>query len=81
MDEEKFQAFLDQGGTVDLNDPMPEAYKQAARRVIGFQCLSEIVGGMMYAEWIPKTPGLLRKMMLTAKIQDEMGHAHYLLRI
>jgi ring-1,2-phenylacetyl-CoA epoxidase subunit PaaA len=81
MDDVKFQAFLDQGGTVDLNDPMPEAYKQAARRVIGFQCLSEIVGGMMFAEWIPKTPGLLRKMMLTAKIQDEMGHAHYLLRI
>ncbi len=79
--EEKFQAHIDAGGTVELTDPMPEGYRQLASRIIGFQSLSEIVGGMMYGEWVGRTPGLLRKMMLTAKIQDEMGHAHYTLRI
>jgi ring-1,2-phenylacetyl-CoA epoxidase subunit PaaA len=80
MDE---QAFLDKiaaGGMVELGDPMPDAYREQAVRIMGFQCLAEIVGGLMFAEWIPRTPGLLRKMMLTAKIQDEMGHAHYVLR-
>lgn len=81
MDRQTFETWIGQGGLVDMNDPMPEEYRSQASRIIGFQCLAEIVGGMMFAEWIPRTPSLLRKMMITAKVQDEFGHAHYLLRI
>lgn len=80
MDPEAFEQHIAAGGTVDLHDPMPDEYRAQIVRIMGFQCLAEIVGGLMFAEWVPKTPGLLRKMMLTAKIQDEMGHAYYLLR-
>ncbi len=80
MDEQAFLDKITAGGMVELGDPMPEAYREQAARILGFQCLAEIVGGLMFAEWIPRTPGLLRKMMLTAKIQDEMGHAYYVLR-
>jgi ring-1,2-phenylacetyl-CoA epoxidase subunit PaaA len=79
MDERRFEAAIAAGGMVELNDPMPDAYREQITRIMGFQCLAEIVGGLMFAEWIPRTPSLLRKMMITAKIQDEMGHAYYLL--
>lgn len=81
MDVQTFETWIAQGGLVDMNDPMPVEYRFHASRIIGFQCLAEIVGGMMFAEWIPRTPSLLRKMMLTAKVQDEFGHAYYMLRI
>lgn len=80
MDEQRFLEHVGAGGMVELGDAMPDAYREQAARIMGFQCLAEIVGGLMFAEWIPRVPGLLRKMMLTAKIQDEMGHAYYLLR-
>ncbi|MEA2721817.1 MAG: ring,2-phenylacetyl-CoA epoxidase subunit PaaA [Candidatus Eremiobacteraeota bacterium] len=80
MDLQAFEQHIAAGGAVDLHDPMPDEYREQVRRIMGFQCLAEIVGGLMFAEWVPRTPGLLRKMMLTAKVQDEMGHAFYLLR-
>ncbi|GAC1420632.1 MAG: 1,2-phenylacetyl-CoA epoxidase subunit A [Candidatus Velthaea sp.] len=80
MDEAAFDAAIAAGGMVELGDAMPDTYREQVTRIMGFQCLAEIVGGLMFAEWIPRTPSLLRKMMLTAKIQDEMGHAYYLLR-
>ncbi len=80
VDLQTFEAQIAAGGAVDINDPMPDEYRHQACRIMGFQCLAEIVGGLMFAEWLPRTPSLLRKMMLTAKVQDEMGHAYYLLR-
>jgi ring-1,2-phenylacetyl-CoA epoxidase subunit PaaA len=80
MDDQQFLDAIASGAQIELSDPMPVEYREQATRIMGFQCLAEIVGGLMFAEWIPRTPGLLRKMMLTAKIQDEMGHAYYLLR-
>jgi len=81
VDLEEFQAKIDEGGTVTIGDPMPEEYRRHAARITGYQSLAEIVGAMMYGEWISQTPSLLRKMMITAKVQDEMGHAHYVMRI
>ena len=39
---------------------------------------SELMGGLTERDWIPKAPGLRRKMAVLAKTQDEIGHAHLL---
>lgn len=78
--EETFFEHVQNGGFVDATDWMPEVYKKQVRRIMGFQGLAEIVGSMMFSEWVPKVPSLVRKMMYTAKSQDEMGHAHILIR-
>ncbi|MEH7114997.1 Phenylacetic acid catabolic protein [Neobacillus niacini] len=77
---QEFFEYVTNGGKVDATDWMPEEYKIEVRRVMGFQGLAEIVGGMIFSEWIPKNPSIIRKMMYTAKSQDEMGHAHILIR-
>jgi ring-1,2-phenylacetyl-CoA epoxidase subunit PaaA len=42
---------------------------------------SEIMGALPEREWIPRAPSLKRKLSLTAKVQDEVGHAQILYRI
>src|SRR5947207_1395558 len=42
---------------------------------------SEIMGALPEREWIPRAPSLRRKLSLTAKVQDEVGHAQILYRI
>lgn len=78
---ETFDTYVAAGGLVRPTDPMPEAYRQQLVRVIGFQALAEIVGASMYTEWLPRVPGLHRKLILTAKCQDELGHAQVLMRV
>lgn len=78
--EQRFYEHVENGGFVDATDWMPEEYKKQVCRIMGFQGLAEIVGAMLFSEWIPKVPSLIRKMMYTAKSQDEMGHAHILIR-
>jgi ring-1,2-phenylacetyl-CoA epoxidase subunit PaaA len=36
------------------------------------------MGGLTERDWIPKAPGVRRKMAVLAKTQDEIGHAHLL---
>ncbi|MDI3328090.1 MAG: 1,2-phenylacetyl-CoA epoxidase subunit A [Alicyclobacillaceae bacterium] len=80
MTEQEFYRYVENGGKVDATDPMPEAYKREVARIMSFQALAEIVGTLLSAEWVPKAPSVIRKMMYTAKAQDEMGHAHILIR-
>ncbi|MCS5681314.1 MAG: 1,2-phenylacetyl-CoA epoxidase subunit A [Acidimicrobiales bacterium] len=76
MDE--FEAFLDDGGIVEPNDDIPEPYRKAVFRFIEMHANSEYMGGLTERDWIPKAPGLHRKMTALAKSQDEIGHAHLL---
>jgi ring-1,2-phenylacetyl-CoA epoxidase subunit PaaA len=39
------------------------------------------MGALPEREWIPRAPSLRRKLSLTAKVQDEVGHAQILYRI
>lgn len=80
MTAEAFFQHVEGGGKVDSTDWMPEEYKKEVTRLMGFQALAEIVGAMMLSQWIPYTPSIVRKMMYAAKSQDEMGHAHILIR-
>ena len=73
-----FEAFLDDGGIVEVDDDMPDAYRRAVFAFIEMHANSEIMGGLTEREWIPKTPGLRHKMSVLAKTQDEIGHGHLL---
>ncbi len=75
---EDFEAFLDAGGMVEVDDDMPDAYRDAVFRFIEMHANSELMGGLTERDWIPKSPGVRTKMAVLAKTQDEIGHAHLL---
>ena len=75
---EAFEAFLDQGGIVEVDDDMPHSYRQAVCAFIEMHANSELMGGLTERDWIPRTPGLRHKMAVLAKTQDEIGHGHLL---
>jgi ring-1,2-phenylacetyl-CoA epoxidase subunit PaaA len=76
-----FRAHIDAGGTVEAGDWMPDEYRQAALKFIEMHANSEIMGALPEREWIPRAPTLRRKLSLTAKVQDEVGHGHLLYRV
>jgi ring-1,2-phenylacetyl-CoA epoxidase subunit PaaA len=76
--EADFQAFLDAEGIVERDDDMPEEYRTQVFRFIELHANSELMGGLTERDWIPRAPGLRRKMAVLAKTQDEIGHAHLL---
>ena len=73
-----FQAFLDAEGVVERDDEMPDEYRTQVFRFIELHANSELMGGLTERDWIPRAPGLRRKMAVLAKTQDEIGHAHLL---
>lgn len=73
-----FEAFLDAGGIVEVDDEMPDEYRTAVFRFIELHANSELMGGLTERDWIPRTPGLRHKMAVLAKTQDEIGHGHLL---
>ena len=74
----EFEAFLDGGGLVEVDDELPSPYRDAVFRFIELHANSELMGGLTERDWIPKAPGMRRKMAVLAKTQDEIGHAHLL---
>ncbi len=77
----EFKAAIDAGGMVEAGDWMPDEYRQAALRFIEMHANSEIMGALPEREWIARAPSLRRKLSLTAKVQDEVGHGHMLYRV
>ena len=55
MDE--FEAFLDDGGIVEVDDDMPDAYRDAVFRVHRDARQQRADGRAHRADWIPRTPG------------------------
>ena len=78
---EPFKAHIDAGGKVEANDWMPDEYRNAAMKFIEMHANSELMGALPEREWIPRAPSLRRKMSLTAKVQDEVGHSQLLYRV
>jgi ring-1,2-phenylacetyl-CoA epoxidase subunit PaaA len=77
----EFKARIDRGEKIEATDWMPDEYRQAALKFIEMHANSEIMGALPEREWIPRAPSLRRKMSLTAKVQDEVGHGHMLYRV
>ena len=69
------------GGKVEATDWMPDEYRTAVLRFVEMHANSELMGVLPEREWIMRAPTLRRKLALTAKVQDEVGHAQLLYRV
>src|SRR6187401_2902972 len=77
----RFEAHVMNGGKVEAVDPMPDEYRTAVLRFVEMHANSELMGVLPEREWLMRAPTLRRKLALTAKIQDEAGHAQLLYRV
>jgi ring-1,2-phenylacetyl-CoA epoxidase subunit PaaA len=78
---ERFEAHVMSGGKVEAVDAMPDEYRTAVLRFVEMHANSELMGVLPEREWLMRAPTLRRKLALTAKVQDEVGHAQLLYRI
>ncbi|MEJ7748331.1 MAG: 1,2-phenylacetyl-CoA epoxidase subunit PaaA [Candidatus Limnocylindrales bacterium] len=78
---ERFEAHVGAGGKVEASDAMPDEYRTAVLRFVEMHANSELMGVLPEREWLMRAPTLRRKLALTAKVQDEVGHAQLLYRI
>lgn len=77
----EFRDYIARGGKVEVNDWMPNEYRQSLIRFIEMHANSELMGVLPERDWIMRAPSLHRKLALTAKVQDEVGHAELLYRL
>jgi ring-1,2-phenylacetyl-CoA epoxidase subunit PaaA len=83
-DDERYEAFVahvQDGLKVEATDWMPDEYRTAVLRFVEMHANSELMGVLPEREWIMRAPTLKRKLALTAKVQDECGHAQLLYRV
>jgi len=78
---EEFLAHVQSGGFVEAGDWMPDEYRKRLTKFVEMHANSELMGVLPERDWILRAPTLQRKLALTAKIQDEAGHAQLLYRI
>ena len=78
---ERFFDYVKNGGKVEATDWMPDVYRQSLIRFIEMHANSELMGILPERDWIMRAPTIQRKLALTAKIQDEAGHAELLYRL
>ena len=81
MNEAEFEAYVQSGGQVEAGDAMPEDYRKALVKFIEMHGNSELMGVLPEREWILRAPTLQRKLALTSKVQDEVGHAQLIYRV
>jgi ring-1,2-phenylacetyl-CoA epoxidase subunit PaaA len=82
--EERNEAFVQHvqaGHKVEARDWMPDEYRTSVLRFVEMHANSELMGVLPEREWILRAPTLKRKLALTAKVQDEVGHAQLLYRV
>jgi len=83
-EQERLDAFnthVAGGGKVEPGDWMPDEYRKAALKFVEMHANSELMGVLPEREWLMRAPSLKRKLALTAKVQDEVGHAQLLYRV
>ena len=81
LSDEDFRTHVQSGGQIETGDAMPEAYRKALIKFIEMHGNSELMGVLPEREWILRAPTLQRKLALTAKVQDEVGHAQLIYRV
>jgi ring-1,2-phenylacetyl-CoA epoxidase subunit PaaA len=78
QDHDGFLDYVRAGGKIEASDWMPDDYRAGVLKFLEMHANSEFMGAMPEREWIPRAPSLKRKLTLTAKVQDEVGHAQIL---
>jgi ring-1,2-phenylacetyl-CoA epoxidase subunit PaaA len=76
-----FERHVVAGGKVEAADWMPDEYRTGVLRFVEMHANSELMGVLPEREWIMRAPTLRRKLALTAKVQDEVGHSQLLYRV
>ena len=79
--EQEFLEYVQSGGQVETGDWMPDDYRAKLIKFIEMHGNSELMGVLPEREWILRAPTLQRKLALTAKVQDEVGHAQLIYRV
>jgi ring-1,2-phenylacetyl-CoA epoxidase subunit PaaA len=79
--EQEFLKHVQGGGLVETGDWMPDEYRARLVKFIEMHANSELMGVLPEREWILRAPTLQRKLALTAKVQDEAGHAQLIYRV
>src|SRR3982751_2314095 len=79
--EQAFLEYVQAGGQVETTDWLPDDYRAKLVHVIEKNGNSELMGVRPEREWILRAPTLQRKLALTAKVQDEVGHAQLIYRV
>jgi ring-1,2-phenylacetyl-CoA epoxidase subunit PaaA len=79
--EQAFLEYLQAGGQVETTDWLPDDYRAKLVKFIEMHGNSELMGVLPEREWILRAPTLQRKLALTAKVQDEVGHAQMIYRV
>jgi len=77
----EFLEHVQSGGLVETRDWMPDEYRARLTKFVEMHANSELMGVLPERDWILRAPTLQRKLALTAKIQDEVGHAQLLYRV
>jgi ring-1,2-phenylacetyl-CoA epoxidase subunit PaaA len=80
-DEQAFLEYVQSGGQVETTDWMPDEYRRLLIKFIEMHGNSELMGVLPEREWILRAPTLQRKLALTAKVQDEVGHSQLIYRV
>src|ERR687891_1267932 len=78
---QEFLEHVQSGGQVETADWMPDEYRARLVKFIEMHGNSELMGVLPERDWILRAPTLQRKLALTAKIQDEVGHAQLIYRV
>ena len=78
---QEFLDYVQSGGQVETADWMPDEYRSRLVKFIEMHGNSELMGVLPERDWILRAPTLQRKLALTAKIQDEVGHAQLIYRV
>src|SRR2546430_6093108 len=79
--DERYAAFEEHvlaGGKIEAGDWMPDEYRQGVLRLLEMHAHNELMGGLPEREGILPAPTPRRKPAVTAKVQDEFGHAQLL---
>jgi ring-1,2-phenylacetyl-CoA epoxidase subunit PaaA len=79
--ETEFLEYVQSGGQVEQGDWMPDDYRSKLIKFIEMHGNSELMGVLPEREWILRAPTLQRKLALTAKVQDEAGHAQLIYQV
>ena len=79
--EQEFLDYVQSGGLVETDDWMPDEYRRRLIKFIEMHGNSELMGVLPERDWILRAPTLQRKLALTAKIQDEVGHCQLIYRV
>jgi len=79
--EQEFLEYVQSGGLVETDDWMPDEYRARLVKFIEMHGNSELMGVLPERDWILRAPTLQRKLALTAKIQDEVGHCQLIYRV